>query len=158
MRMSKTAMALSVVAGSFFIYCGQSAMQGPGGSGPVGTANGQSSGGGGTCCTPPAEKITVLAHGDFKDQGTPAPISTAGYREIIVYTGLGSYGCNGRIAFRADASSPFTDFAIFNNNSSIAIPTSQRVQVNGSDVQLYGSCQVNANPVSSPWVVAGVSN
>lgn len=162
MRMSKTAMALSVVAGSFFVYCGQSAMQGPGGSGPVGSANGQSSGGGGTCCTPPAEKFTVLAHGDFKDAGTTAPISTAGYREIVVYTSLGTYPCSGSMSFRADATSPFQPFAVYENNSqAIAIPTSQRVQVQGSDVQLNGKCtSTGTNPVvvSSSWVVAGVSN
>ena len=162
MRMSKMAMALSVVAGSFFVYCGQSAMQGSGGSGPVGSANGQSSGGGGgACCTPPAEKFTVLAQGDFKDATTTAPISTAGYREIVVYTSLGSYQCSGSLSFRADSASVFQPFALYANNSAIAVPTSQRLQVQGSDVQLSGHCATSgSNPVveSSPWVVAGVSN
>src|SRR5262249_32348693 len=105
MRISKTTMALCIVAGSFFLYCGQSAMQGGSGSnGPVGSANGQSSGGGGTCCTPPGQTFTKLASGDFSN-GAQQPVATAGYRALILYA---SGSCILSVSFRADASSPFT--------------------------------------------------
>jgi hypothetical protein len=123
MRTSRLGIVVCIIAGSFFVYCGQSAMtmmghgHGDGGaphdgSSFVGDAMGQMGGGGGTCCSAPArETPTVL----FDDLVKPTPTGTgtqcaqmspawdvSGYRTIILHAPSCNYVAqfrNGKAGF-----------------------------------------------------------
>ena len=153
MRTNKLAMALCIVVGSFFLYCGQSAMNGVTGNnrdgGPIGDASAQSSGGGGMCCTPPPQTFTKLASGDFSTTPNPPPIPTAGFRELVFY---GQMNCIDT-AYRADASSPFVSAG-----QNFSANTINRLTVQGSDVQLSRVSGSGCITGAQPWVLAGVGN
>jgi hypothetical protein len=139
----KLSIALCIIAGSFFLYCGQSAMNVMnGGDGGVGDANAQQSG----CCTPTAPTFTKIAEGDLTANMPSPDISVGAYREVVVYLSacFGSGGVRQSTAkFRPDANTPYgyTGTDLTNGGG--------RVRVDGSDLQLVSAC-------SPHYIVAGV--
>lgn len=157
MHSNRIGVALCIIAGSFFLYCGQSALNPAHDGGPVGDANGQSSGGGGTCCTPPPrETPTVIFDDVVKD--TPIPNSStlctrispvfdvSGYRSVVVHAPTCSYWVqvrNGKAGFVLGPDAACDT----GSNNSLSIPRATVIDTSiGHELRINFAAPSAANP------------
>lgn len=146
----RLSIVIASIFGSFFIYCVQSP-HGFGTGGPVSDANAET-----TCCTPPAQKLTVIASGSFSGAGVKSePIAVGAYREVVVYTD-GNLMCN---------SGPIRlDYAQFRATADSAFGTTGqdparggRLRVDGADLRLQAQASSYTNCTGQlTWTVAAV--
>jgi len=150
----KLSMALWMIVGSFFVYCGQNQM-GDGGDdthgdgGFVTDADAE-----GTCCASTVPSFTKLTEGDLLQNGGPAvtaAIAVGTYREVVVYItadpSCSNFSSNRVFTqFRPDATSPFGSTG---QTMSFFERSGGRIRVDGPDMMLSTSCPVH-------YMVAGV--
>ncbi len=154
MRHRRLGMALLMCAGSLFIYCGQAATNSgdAGFDGFVSDARAEENCG---CTTGPSftRLADVVLTQPTMTQSTlrSEPISVGSFREVIVYTALGSAptGCTVTgdigVKFRPDAATEF-------GYTGTVLNFGGRVRVDGTDMRL----SINTNCTSYRMIVAGV--